>query len=195
MLGSVLSSVSGPLLQPSLPHATTHAHDAGLPVLPPMVPGCVDSGHGLHPFSGNHFDAGPVCLASIVHAFNYRVAVLRDGAKAALRTGRSRIAERGFMDNVSLPWGQQVAVMFQILSALVLDVPAAAECLTNIRGVSPNVLLAFEPWSHIDHVGGECPVVPLIARVLTFMRCQLIIPLVDFAHLSVWKLVSKLIKG
>ena len=47
--------------------------------------------------------------------------------------------------------------MFQVLSALVLDVPAAAWYLTNIRGVSPNVLLAFEPWGHVDHVGGECP--------------------------------------
>ena len=35
-------------------------------------------------------------LAFIVHAFNYRVAVLRDGAKAAVRTARSRRAERGF---------------------------------------------------------------------------------------------------
>ena len=48
-----------------------------------------------------------------------------DGAKPALRTARSQKAERCFLD-VSLPWGQQVAVMIQILSALVLDVPVAA---------------------------------------------------------------------
>ena len=47
--------------------------------------------------------------------------------------------------------------MFEILSALVLDVLTAAERLTNIRGISPNVLLAFEPWGHVDHAGGECP--------------------------------------
>ena len=47
--------------------------------------------------------------------------------------------------------------MFQILSALVLDVPVVAECLTSIRGVSPNVLLSFDPWEHADHTGGECP--------------------------------------
>ena len=46
--------------------------------------------------------------------------------------------------------------MFPILCALVLDVPAAAECLLNFQGVSPNVLLAFEPWDHIDHMGVEC---------------------------------------
>ena len=46
--------------------------------------------------------------------------------------------------------------MFQILCAFVLDVPAAAECLTNFHGVSLDVLLAFEPWGHVDHMGIEC---------------------------------------
>ena len=113
-------------------------------------------GHGLHPLSVNSFDAGPVRLASNVHAFNYRIAVLRDGAKPATRTARFRRAERGFLDDVSLPCGQQVAVMFQIVCALVLDVRSAAECLTNFHGVLPDVLLAFEPWGHVDHMGIEC---------------------------------------
>ena len=46
--------------------------------------------------------------------------------------------------------------MFQILCALVLDVPDAAECLTNFNGVSHDVLLDFEPWGHVDHMGVEC---------------------------------------
>ena len=138
--GSVPSSVSGLLSQPSLLYST-HTLDASLQVLPPMVPVCVDSGHGLHPFSGNRFDAGPVRLTSIVHAFSYRIAVLRAGAKPALRTGCSRKVEWGFLDNVSLPWGEQVVVMLQIVSALVLDVPAAV----------------------------SVPVIPLIAQGLTFM--------------------------
>ena len=66
-----------------------------------------------------------------------------------------RRAERGFLDDVSLPWGQQLAVMFQILCALVLDVPAVADCLTNCHGVSPDVLLAVEPWGHVYHTGIE----------------------------------------
>ena len=107
----------------------------------------------ITPFSGNRFDAGPVRLASMVHAFNYRVAVLRDGAKPSLRTGRSRKADRGFLENVSL---QHVAVMFQIVSTLVLEVQAAAECLVKIRGIPPNVLLPVEPWGHIDHSGRDC---------------------------------------
>ena len=47
---------------------STHALDAGLPGLHQIAPVYVDSGHGLHPFSVNRFDAGPVRLASIVHA-------------------------------------------------------------------------------------------------------------------------------
>ena len=39
-----------------------------------------------------------------------------------------------------------MAVMFQIVSALVLDVPEAAACLKKFHGVPLNVLLAFEPW-------------------------------------------------
>ena len=148
--GSVASSVSGLLLTPSLPQST-HAQDAGLPGLHQIAPVCVDSGHGLHQFSVNRFDAGPVRLASIVHAFNYWITVLRVGVKPALRTARSRRTDRGFLNDVSLPWHQQVVVMFQILCALVLDVPDAAECLMNLQGVSPNVLLAFEPWGY--HMG------------------------------------------
>ena len=48
-----------------------------------------------------------------------------------------------------------MAVMFQIVSVLVLDVPEAAPCLEKFCGIPPNVL-AFEPWGHIDHTGSEC---------------------------------------
>ena len=54
---------------------------------------CVDENHVLHPFFGNRLYAGPVRLASIVHAFNYWIIVLQDGAKLALRIGGSRRAE------------------------------------------------------------------------------------------------------
>ena len=42
----------------------------------------------------------------------------------------------------------QVAVMFQIVSALALEVPAF---LQNI-----DVQLSCEPWGHVDHSGGGC---------------------------------------
>ena len=74
----------------------------------------IDDTHVLHPFFNNQFDAGPIHLSSVSHAFNYRIAVLRDGVKPALRIGRSRRAARQFLDNVDIPWDQQVAVMSKI---------------------------------------------------------------------------------
>ena len=167
--GSATSAVSGLLSQPSLLHSS-HALDASVSVLPPMGSVCVDLSHGLHPFSGNRFDAGLVHhLASIVHAFNYRVAVLWDGAKPALRTGRSQTAERGFLENASLP---KVAVMFQILS------------------VSPRFVVFRQPYYYpLNHgdtltmTAVSVTVYLLIAEGLTFMRCQLIILLVTVSRL------------
>ena len=132
------------------------APDVRLAVLPLMIPVRIDTDHGLHPFIVNRFDAGPVQLASIAHAFIYRCAMLWDGPRPAIRTAHSRKAERVFLGDISLPWGQQLAVMFQILSALVLDVPDAADCLSSVYGISPDVILAFEPWGHSDHTGTEC---------------------------------------
>ena len=40
-------------------------------------------------FSVNRFDAGPVRLASIAHALNYRVTLLQSGIKSAVRIGAS----------------------------------------------------------------------------------------------------------
>ena len=48
----------------------------------------VDVSCDLHPFFAHKFDAGPIQLVMIAHAFNYRVAVLRDGVKSAIRVGR-----------------------------------------------------------------------------------------------------------
>ena len=53
----------------------------------------VDATSILHPFSTHRLDAGPIRLTTIAHAFNYRMAVLRDGVKSAARVGRSRRAE------------------------------------------------------------------------------------------------------
>ena len=49
----------------------------------------LDSSCVIHPFYVHKMDSGPVRLMTIAHAFNYRVAVLRDGVKSALRVGRS----------------------------------------------------------------------------------------------------------
>ena len=39
----------------------------------------VGTSNSLHPFFVHRLDVGPIHLMSIAHAFNYRVAVLRDG--------------------------------------------------------------------------------------------------------------------
>ena len=74
----------------------------------------LDSSCVIHPFHVHKMDSGPVRLMTIAHAFNYRLAVLRDGVRSALRVGRSRKAEKCFLTNGNISWGQQVAVMFQI---------------------------------------------------------------------------------
>ena len=49
--------------------------------------------------------------------------MLWDGVKPETRVSQSRRAARQILDNVEIPWSQQVAVMFQIICALALDVP------------------------------------------------------------------------
>ena len=116
----------------------------------------VDAFCALHPFSLHKLDAGPIRLMTIAHAFNYRMAVLQDGVKSALRVGRSRKAPGRFLMDTDLSWGQQVAVMFQIISTLTLEVPSFLEAMAEIRGVSPNEQLYSEPWGHIDHSDAHC---------------------------------------
>ena len=46
--------------------------------------------NSLHPFFMHQLDVGPIRLTSIAHAFNYCIAILRDGVKSAARVGHSR---------------------------------------------------------------------------------------------------------
>ena len=101
-------------------------------------------------------DSGPVRLMTIVHAFNYRVAVLRDGVKLAIRVGPSCKAERRFLTEPNISWGQQVAVMFQILLTLALEVPVFSQFMHELQGESPNVQLYSELWGHVDHSDDNC---------------------------------------
>ena len=102
----------------------------------------------LHPFFPQKSDAGPVRLMTIAHAFNYRMAVFRNGVKSAVRVARARKAEECFLVISDIPWGQQVAVMFQIVSTMALELPSFLGDLEELRGMSPNVQLQFEPWGH-----------------------------------------------
>ena len=66
----------------------------------------------LHPYFPHKSDAGPVRLMTIAHVFNYRMAVLQNGIKSAVRVARAR--KVCFLLNSDIQWGQQVAAMFQI---------------------------------------------------------------------------------
>ena len=84
------------------------------------------------------------------------MAVLRDGVKSAVWVGRSRKAEGRFLTGSDIPWGQQVAVMFQIVSTMALELASFLAALEDLRGVSPNVHLDYEPWGHMDHEDEHC---------------------------------------
>ena len=76
-------------------------------------------------------------LVAIAHAFNYRVAVLRDGVKSAIRVGHSRKAEGRILTDTDLSWGHQVAVMFQMISTLALEVPTFLQGIAGLLGRAP----------------------------------------------------------
>ena len=98
----------------------------------------------------------PVRLMTIAHAFNYRVAVLRDGARSAIRIGRPSKAETCFLTEANIAWGQQVTAMFQIVSTMMVEVPAFAGLMRELKGESPNIQPYSEPWGHVSHCDTNC---------------------------------------
>ena len=60
------------------------------------------------------------------------MAVLRNGVKSVVRVARARKAEGCFLLNSDIQWGQQVAVMFQIVSTMVLELPSFLEELEEL---------------------------------------------------------------
>ena len=131
------------------------AHGSIVTFLPQEVL-LVDATISLHPFFMHRLDVGPIRLTTMAHAFNYRVAALRDGVKSVARVGRSRRAAERILEDIGLPWGHQVAVMFQIVCALALEVPSVLMDIESLHGVLPNFILSCEPWGHMDHSGGDC---------------------------------------
>ena len=116
----------------------------------------LDSSCVIHPFYVHKMDSGPVRLMTIAHAFNYRVAVLRDGVRSAVRVARSRKAEKCFLMDVNISWGQQVAVMFQIVSTLMEEVPDFALRMQELRGEQPRIQLLNNPWGHGEECVAKC---------------------------------------
>ena len=132
--------------------------------------GELDSSCVIHPFHVHKMDSGPVRLMTIAHAFNYRVAVLRDGVRSAVRVGRSRKAEKCFLTNVNISWGQQVAVMFQIVSTLMEEVPDFALRMMELRGEQPHMQFVNDPWGHVEECVEKCDCL-VSDRTGSFVHC------------------------
>ena len=124
----------------------------------------------IHPFYVHKLDSGPVRLMTIAHAFNYRVAVLRDGVRSAVRVGRSRKAEKCFLTDVNISWGQQVAVMFQIVLTLMEEVPDFALRMQELRGEQPRIQLLDNPWGHGEDCVAKCDCL-VSARTGAYVHC------------------------
>ena len=135
----------------------------------------IDSSCLIHPFYIHKMDSGPVRLMTIAHAFNYRVAVLRDGVRSAVRVGRSRKTETCFLKDVNISWGQQVTVMFQVVSTLMEEVPAFALRMRELQGESPNVQLKDNPWGHVEHCDANCTCLQS-DRTGAYVHCLLPMP-------------------
>ena len=73
-----------------------------------------------------------------------------------MEKNRPRKAEGCFLLNSDIQWGQQVAVMFQIVSTMALELPSFLGELEVLKGMSPYVQLNFEPWGHDNHEDVDC---------------------------------------
>ena len=44
-----------------------------------------------------------------------------------------------------------MTVMFQIVSTMMVEVPAFATLMRELKGESPSIQLYSEPWGHVSH--------------------------------------------
>ena len=94
----------------------------------------VDTTISLHPFFVYRLDVGPI------RAYNNCscVQLSRRGFAGWRKIGggvvRSRRAAGWISEDIGLPWGHQVAVMFQIVCALALEVPSVLLDIESLHG-------------------------------------------------------------
>ena len=68
-----------------------------------------------------------------VELANVESAKDEQAVKSAVRVARKRKAEGCFLLNSDIQWGQQMAVMFQIVSTMVLELPSFLGELEELR--------------------------------------------------------------
>ena len=98
------------------------------------------------------------------------------GPGCALRNTTYRASgETCFFKEVNISWGQQVTVMFQIVSTLMEEVPAFALRMRELQGESPNVQLNDNPWGHVEHCDANCTCL-VSDRMGAYVHCLLPMP-------------------
>ena len=105
-----------------------------------------------------------------MHLTTVCMAVLRDGVRSSVWVGRSRKTEQCFLTDVNISWGQQVAVMFQIVSTLMNEVPDFASGMTKLQGVQPRMQLLHSPWGHGVQCVEKCECL-VSDRVDAYVHC------------------------
>ena len=80
-----------------------------------------------------------------------------------------------FLKDVNITWGQQVTVMFQIVSTLMEEVPAFALRMRELQGESPNIQLKDNPWGHVEHCDANCTCLES-DRTGAYVHCLLPLP-------------------
>ena len=108
----------------------TSAPLVSVPIPAESRPAQIDSSCVIHPFYIHKMDSGPVRLMTIAHAFNYWVAILRDGVRSAVRVGCSRKAETCFFGS---KYFMGTAGDCDVPNSLDLDGRGTSICVTNER--------------------------------------------------------------
>ena len=102
-------------------------------------------------------------LTTIAHAFNYRVAVLRDSVRSATRVGRSRRAEGRILEDTDVPWGHLMysypanhGDMLTIVVGVVNVYPQTVQALMFTGCPSyPGRVYLYRHWSTSQSLLGE----------------------------------------
>ena len=63
--------------------------------------------------------------------------------------------------------------MFQIVSTMMIEVPAFAALMRELKGESPNIQLYSEPWGHGEHCDTDCSCLSSDRTALMYTDCVL----------------------
>ena len=105
----------------------------------------LDTSNSLHPFFLHRLDVGPLCLCVQLLRRCLAGWSLPEGGWTDLR---------GYWSSLGTPGCCHVSNC--VCGGFRLEVPSVLIDLESVHGLSPNVILACEPWGHMDHDGEGC---------------------------------------